>query len=203
MTWTDSSSAVKGFCCWTFSFYEISEISVSTIWMHKQPTRRLISDVLTFAWMLIWYSRFLLLRKIYKISLPFFFMLHWSIEVEERHWNRRFSEFFGFPLRIIIPPMLHTRTPPTLKECDSPDQAASYFQSFISSSLSRHLTGLCQKVCFLANTELRWLWEKMSLYNEPPPAFGRKMLSINTWRRICRSRIDVFSVFVTPLLWQL
>jgi hypothetical protein len=61
-------------------------------------------------------------------------MLNLFTEVEERHWSTFFSEFFGFPLRIINPPLFHNHTLQTLKECDNPDEAAQY-QIFGHSSL--------------------------------------------------------------------
>jgi hypothetical protein len=40
------------------------------------------------------------------------------------HWDTAFSQFFSFPLLIIIPPLLHIHSSQPHQMCDSPDQAA-------------------------------------------------------------------------------
>jgi hypothetical protein len=64
-------------------------------------------------------------------------------------YSRFVSQFFGAPLLIIIPPLLHTHLSPPYEVCDSPDQAAHYHTlgpKLGAASLTRHLAGLGVKL---------------------------------------------------------
>jgi hypothetical protein len=65
------------------------------------------------------------------------------------HWSRFFSDFFGFPLLLVISPLLHTHLSQPHKVCSRPDQAAHYHTlgpKLRASSLTWHLDDLEVKV---------------------------------------------------------
>jgi hypothetical protein len=77
--------------------------------------------------------------------------------VDEVALEQVFSEFFGFPPLITIPPLLHTYLSPPHEVCDSPEQAAHYHTLGLkleASSLTRLFILRTIKTLFGKNTGL-------------------------------------------------
>jgi hypothetical protein len=73
--------------------------------------------------------------------------------VDEVALEQAFSELFGFPLLVIIPPLLHTHLSPPHEMYDSPDQDVHYHILCLqlrAFSLTRHLAALGVRLFFCA-----------------------------------------------------
>jgi hypothetical protein len=57
-----------------------------------------------------------------------------------------YSEFFGFPLPVIIPRLPHSHLSPPHEVCDSPDQQHMIMHPALASTLTPHLAGLRPEV---------------------------------------------------------
>jgi hypothetical protein len=79
------------------------------------------------------------------VSNPLSWATPYKIGGERSGFEADYSpSFFRFPVRIIVPPLLHTGLSPPSNVCDSPDQAAEYHSLGLwvgAAYLTLHLAG--------------------------------------------------------------